>query len=465
MKKTFLLFIATFQVAFLVAQCENWSKSPMKDELENTHVIYRQAMKAENYALAWDNWQKVFKAAPAADGTRDVQYFDGIELYKDKFLKATTDEAKEAAMKAALDLYDKVAACYLSGAIACPGEDCLNTKEGYIYGRKAYDMFYTFNSPYKENLEAINTSIKYGDIHDEYVIFAPAASIAVFQFENGLMEKADVVALYKKLNEIADWNINNNADLSSYYSQAKENMNGTFAKIEDQIFDCDYFKEKYQPEYESDPDNPDVIKKLIAILKYKECLATDEFLMQLEEKWSKYATGENARLKEEFEANNPASVARKLYDEGKYGAAIEKYEEAIDQEKNNDTKAQLLFGKASIQFRKLGQYGAARSTAYEAAKLKPNWGRPYMLIGDMYGKTASGCGSALNQRLVIIAAIDKYSYAKSIDGGVANEASGRINTYSRSLPDQEMGFMQGVKEGSSVNVGCWIGETVRVRYK
>ena len=48
-----------------------------------------------------------------------------------------------------------------------------------------------------------------------------------------------------------------------YYTQAKENMNGTFAKIEDEIFDYTFFKDKFQPEYESDPDNPEVMKKII----------------------------------------------------------------------------------------------------------------------------------------------------------------------------------------------------------
>ena len=326
-------------------------------------------------------------------------------------------------------------------------------------------MFYTFNMPYDENMEAINKAIEFGGNDNEYIIFAPAASISVYQFQNKLMEKAKVADLYKKLNEIADHQINNNANLSAYYTQAKENMNGTFATIEDQIFDCEYFKEKFQPEFESDPDNPTVLKKLILTLKEKGCGEDDEFMMQLNSQWSKYAAQENERIQSEYEANNPAYVAKKLYEEGKFGEAIEKYDEAISGENDPQKKALLLFGKASIQFRKLGQYGAARATAYEAAKLKPNWGRPYMLIGDMYGKTAGSCGDSWTQRLAIIAAIDKYAYARSIDGEVAGEASGRIGTYSRSLPDQEMGFMRGVKEGQSASVGCWIGESVRVRYK
>ena len=124
-----------------------------------------------------------------------------------------------------------------------------------------------------------------------------------------------------------------------------------------------------------------------------------------------------------------------------------------------------MFSKASIQGRKLKKYSAARATAREAAKLRPNYGRPYMLIGDLYATSAGKCGDSWNQRLAIIAAIDKYNYAKSIDPTVAEEAGKKVSKYRSSLPDSNDGFMRGVKAGDTQKVGCWIGESVKVRYK
>jgi hypothetical protein len=473
MRKLFLgVFMVGLTVTNILGQCASWEKSPKKDDLENFHVIYRQALKSQQWDLAFENWQKVFEGAPTADGQRDMQFLDGAEIYKQKFNTATTDAAKADALKKALALYDQAAACYLSGGIACTGENCGAKKAGFIYGRKAYDMYYNFNTPYVETMAAIKKAIELAGNSNEYVIFAPAANIAVWQVENNEMSKDSAVKLYNVLNEIADYQVNNSGSLSAYFTQAKENMNGTFAKIEDKIFDCDYFVEKYRAEYESDANNPDLIKNIIQILKLKNCPAENEFLKQLEEAWKAYASEENAKLKDErakklaeFNENNPAYVAKKLNEEGKFGAAIEKYEEAISKETDNNVKAELLFAKASIQFRKLSQYSAARSTALEAARLKSGWGRPYLLIGDMYGKSAGSCGDSWTQRMAVLAAIDKYAYARSIDGSVAGEAGSRIGSYARSLPDQETGFMRGVKEGSSQTVGCWIGETVRVRYK
>ena len=127
-------------------------------------------------------------------------------------------------------------------------------------------------------------------------------------------------------------------------------------------------------------------------------------------------------------------------------------------------KSNYLFSIASIQFRRLDQVGVARKTALEAASLNPKWGRPYMLIGDMYGSTARNCGDSWNQRLAILAAMDKYSHARSIDPEVAEEANDKLSRYRGSMPSQDEGFMRGLKEGQTVDVGCWIGEKVKVRY-
>ena len=467
MKKVFFSFVLSlFAGSAIFGQCASWNGSAKKDDLENYHVIYRQAMKNQQWDLAFENWQRVFNEAPTADGQRDIQYMDGIELYKLKFSNAKTDADKEAAKAKIVELYNKAAECYKSGGIPVSGTTTVNQKLGYLHGRLAYDMYYFLNADYDANLAEIKKAIDFAGNQNEYVIFAPAANIAVYQFENKVMPKDSIVKLHKVLNEIADFQVNNSPDLSTYFTQAKENMNGTFAKVEEQIFDCAYFAEKYQPDYESDPENMDLVKQLIGYLKSKGCtVENNELLAQMTTQFEKFKDEQRTKAIEEFNANNPASVAKKLYDEGKFGEAINKYEEAINQETDNERKSSLLFTKASIQFRKLGQYGPARSTALEAARVNPKNGRPYMLIGDMYAKGAAGCGDTWGQGLAVAAAIEKYAQARSVDPSVAGEASSRINSYSRSLPDKEVGFMRGAKEGGSATCPCWIGETVRIRYR
>jgi transposase-like protein len=461
------VFIAVIAANLLNAQCETWIGKPTQTDAENAHSIYRQAIKAGDYTTAFENWQIAYKLAPAADGKRDYHYTDGVLLYKNMLTNVADEKTKAEYHSQIIKLYDQAIDCYKSKSISTKNgtDDELNAKIGYLYGRKAYDMFYTINASYDENIVALDNCIKYAGDNAEYIIMDPYANIIVWEYKEGRLPKQKAVELYKKLTQIAEYNIANNEKLSEGYQQAQEAREGKFAEIEKEIFDCEYFKEKLIPEYEENKEDAQVLKRVLATLKAQGCLETDPLVLKLDEEWKKYATVENARLQAEFEANNPAAGARAAYEAGRYQEAISKYRQAIADETDNDKKATYLLGIASIEFRKLSLYSQARSTAYAAAKLNPNWGRPYMLIGDMYGKTARSCGDSWTQRLAILAAIDKYNYAKSIDGSVASEANDRLNNYYGSLPDKSEGFMRGVSEGQSASVGCWIGETVKVRFK
>ena len=326
-------------------------------------------------------------------------------------------------------------------------------------------MYYTFNTPYSQTIEAVKMAVEKSGNDAEYIVFDPYASIVVYEIEKERMDKAVARSIYEELNAIADYNIENNAQLSAYYKQAKDAMNAKFAVIEHLIFDCDFFVDKLRPEYEASPEDPEVWKKIVAKLKAQDCDATNAFLVEVETKYVAWAEEQNAAAQAEFEKNNPSVMAKKCYDQGDFDCAVEKYKEAIEKETDDDKKAGYYFSLASIQFRKLKAYGAARASARQAAKLRPGWGRPYMLIGDMYGSSARTCGDSWNQRLAILAAMDKYRYAKSVDAEMTDDANSRLGKYSGSMPSIEDGFQRGIKEGQKVNVGCWIGESVTVKYK
>ena len=467
MKKIGIFIMLIGATQFVAAQCESWVGSPKEGEASDAHTIYRDAFKTKDYALAFENWEIAYTLAPAADGKRDYHYTNGIELYKDKLTKATTTEDKKVAKEWISKLYDEAIACYEAGAISiknCTADDCIKKKVGYLYGRKGYDLYYSVNAKYSQTLEALKAAVENGGLDSEYIIFAPYATIVVDWFQKGKMTQEEARNAHITLNEIADHNIAKGDNLAPYFQQAKDAMNATLSKIERDIFDCAFFVKKLRPDYDADPDNPEVLKRTLAILKGQGCEPGEPFFDEVDAKWKKYAEEENARIQAEFEKNNPGVAAKKLYDQGDYNGAINKYQEAIDGEEDAEKKASYMFSMASIQFRKLKQYSKARATAQQAAKNKAGWGRPYMLIGDMYGSSARNCGDDWNQRLAILAAIDKYSYAKSIDPDVADEAKERIAKYKSAMPSQNDGFMRGVKAGQTLTVGCWIGESVKVRY-
>ncbi len=449
-----------------IAQCTNWNElgAAQKDEAENAHVLYRDFVKAKDYASAFPEWKKAYELAPAADGQRDWHLTDGIEIHLNLFKSATDDAKKKEHTAKIMQLYDEAVQCLESGAITLPGTTA-EAQIAFLRGRQAYNMFYTLNTPYSETLSALEEAVKKGGNKTEYIVLDPYARIAIYMFSNEKMDKVTTQELYKQLNDIADHNIFNNETYSDYYKSAKASMNAVFAEYEAQIFDCDYFKEKLYPEYEANKDSLEIVQSVYSTLANRGCDSSATYMQEMKARGRELAIKINTERNKLRRQTDPAFDASLLYKEEKFEEALARYEEAIAQEEDPERKAQHYFSAASIQFRKLNRYSAARDYARKAAGLKEGWGQPYMMIGDMYAQTARSCGDAWEQRLAILAAIEKYAYARSIDGSVAEEANRKIGTYNGSLPEKQEGFMRGVKAGQSVRVGCWIGETVKVRFQ
>ncbi len=453
--KTAFLLIALFVFSALsqsIAQCGTFAQSGNPDDAETAHVLYRQQIKKGDFKAAFPMWEKAFKMAPAADGKRSTQYTDGVDIYKN-FFTAETDATKKAEYAAKIkELYDQMAQCYQDEA-------------SYAYGRKAYDLLYTVNAPRKEIYDAGMKALELGGEKSEYIVFYPLTQAVLYLFPLKQLSKEQARQAYQKMMEVADLNIANNKAEAATWQKTKDDTKAAFVAIEDYIFDCDYFKEKLMPAYKADPDNFELIKSTYKELIQHGCTKDDPEIAGLAAKYDQFAAQINAEKQAEFDANNPAIVANKLYKSGDFRGAVAKYKEAINQASDNDKKAGYYMSIASIEGRKLGQKSKARSDAYQAAKLRSGWGKPYMLIGDLYAKSSRSCGDAFDARLVILAAIDKWAHAKSIDPSVAAEANKKIGSYKKSYPDKGEAHMRGLHAGQSVKVKCWIGETVKLRVK
>ncbi len=436
--------------------CRNWVDKDFQEEAEDAHVLYRQFFKEENYDEAFPYWKTAYELAPAADGKRSSHYRDGRKILLHLYQKETDEARKKELADWILRLYDEQMNCY--------GD------EAKLLGRKAYDMFYNLRTPYARVIETLDAAIEKGGNNCEYIIIDPYSRIVVYEYQNQRMDAARAREVILKLYEIADYNIANNKEYGSYYEQAKKAMEGVIAPIEPEIFDCEYYKAKFEPEFRAHPEDYEMLKRFYNRLVKQGCDDSDPLVAEIKAQYEKVVEKVNAERLAEFYAKNPGAHAKDLYDQGKYPEAIAKYDEAIEKAKaeggDDEQIAGYYFAQASIYGRKLKQFGKARSLAYKAAKLKDNWGAPYMLIGDLYAMSANSCGSdAFERGLVILAAIDKYAYAKSIDPEVAEEANKKIGRYNSHKPDGQEGFMRGVKAGSKAKVGCWINETVTVRFQ
>jgi len=489
--KLALLLAVSFSISNTsTGQCTTWKDleagSVEKEAAEANYQIYKDHLKEKNYPASMIAWEKLMAVAPAADGKRISPFWDGIKLLKEAN-KKETDVAKIAANNARIvALHEQCIECLQTKKIiirSAKTAEALKAKVADQMARQAEDMF-KLKMPAADVYAVAKEAVETGGKDITYKALHPYAASAVTLYKAETIPAEEARNVHDLLNEVADDNtikqeelaVKYSADkntkkekrarqISKLYTKYKIRMNKEFKKVESEIFDCEYFKGIYMSDYEEGKDDVTIVKTVYSRLKKRKCTDEDPFIMELKEQYKVLAAAANTMAQDSFNANNPAVVAKNRYDAGDYTIAIEKWEEAIAAEADPNKQATYLFRIASTQGRKLKQYTKARTTARKAAKTRPNWGRPFMLIGDLYASSARRCGDDWNQRLAILAAIDKYSYAKSIDPEVADEARKRIGKYNQSRPEKAEGFSRSIKEGASASVGCWIGETVKVRFK
>jgi hypothetical protein len=436
------------------AQCTSWEAIANKGEAEDAHVVYRpylkdktaidvQALAESDFNLAFTNWQKAYSLAPAADGNRPTHYIDGIILHKAMIAKTEDTEKKAEYAKTIQRLYDEYLECY-------PKDRKL------ILGRKAFDMFYSYGYGFQiETLEAFKLAIDEAGNSAEYILLDPLGQLLVYLYGEKLIDNETVRNLYKKAIAYANHNIEAGHAYKTYYESGKANLESKVSEIASDVFDCSYFKEDLLPKFAENKHDWESVNYIWRKLTEQGCEETDPDLVELKATYDELALTE--RMKD------PCFRGTQLQKDGDYNNALASYQECLDSTEDPEIKAQVLFSMASILTWQKGQYSEANAKAREAASLKSGWGKPYILMGDIISKRASGCDD-WNRRLAAIASIDKYSYARSIDSDVASDASKRIANLTAALPSREDGFMRKVSEGQSVTVSC-IGETVKVRFR
>ena len=189
-----------------------------------------------------------------------------------------------------------------------------------------------------------------------------------------------------------------------------------------------------------------------------EILSNHEMIV-LAEKTDKHLKGELAS------PSSPISMARLFVKKKNFSKAIASYEQAIDSEKDLNEKANYYYELALVIYDQK-DYPRVRDLAIEAINLRPGWGKPYILIGNIYASSANLIGeSDLQQRIVYCLAVDQFINAKAIDPAVSSEANEDIGKYSQFFPNKEDALFENIKAGSIYKIGGWINESTTVRLR
>ncbi len=308
-----------------------------------------------------------------------------------------------------------------------------NTKGLYVYFTKTVDLFKA------KEFELQQVFDKYDDVNDQLENLNEKYSKDL----NKLIEKEEAgKALDKK-----------EVKYKKFYQQkleANEKVAGSLDTYLGQLANCENLIPLYKKDFPTYKNDATWLKRAVSRMYNKEC--TDDPLY--------------IDLVKAYDATAPSAdtkyfVASILYKEGKTSEGDSYIKQAYELETDTFKKARLAKRIAS-GFKKRGSYGTARTYYREALKLNPSDGTPHLQIAAMYAKSANNCGDdSFNKRAVFWYAAQEALKAGNVDPSLKKAANQAAASYNANAPSRSDIFSKG-NEGQTINIGCWIGGSVKV---
>ena len=231
------------------------------------------------------------------------------------------------------------------------------------------------------------------------------------------------------------------------YQRTLKNIEITFTPFAP----CHVLEYVYANKLEQNKNNLPALKKMLIIMNKGGCTASPIFAEILNIVHKAEPSAQTANLMGYYSLNH-----------GDYDAALSFFKEAIQLFETNEQKVDPWYMIGLVHQIK-GNFVEARNAAREVLKLKPNSGKAYILIGDLYAASGSKCGGEDAIPLDYNwAADDKYVRAVSVDPSVADQV--RERRARLRFPSEQDKFVRGwTTPGAVYTVGCWIQETTTVR--
>lgn len=404
--------------------------------------------KAGNFKDAYEFWKIAYNECPAA--TKDI-YLHGVKILGWEIGNEKDPAKRDALINDLMGVYDKRVKYF--------GDDKKYGKD-WIVARKAQDYL-----QYKG--ENADPKVIYGwlkEVVDETGDNTEALAVSLYMFSSIKMMlndpdnlKAQYIQDYLKSSAILD----NQLKAASAAGNAKEVDAITSYKTGiDNAFagsgaaDCETLQNLYAAKIEENKANLPYLKETIALLRRVRCQEIDAYFA---------ASGYAYAL--EPSADAAIGIAKQAVKQKDYDKAIKYFEEAANMETDPTSKAEDYYMIALLTSEQ-NNMSKARQYCLKAIEFNPSYGAPYMLIGNLYAKSAKSIypDDGVLARAVYYAAMDKYEKAKQVDPSCAEEANNMINVYRAHLPATEDIFMHpDLEKGKSFTIGGWIGERVMIR--
>lgn len=410
--------------------------------------LFYEAAKQKSYADAVAPWTHCYENCPQS--TSNIYYY-GVQIVEWQIKTAKTEEDKEKYINKLMEVYDQRIK-YFGTSKKYPEAYILGEKASSLYEykkdpaslRKAYDWYTTSINKLGQDSKATNLQ---NFIAINYELFNISEIVAeellnnyeLVQsiFEMQLKASTDPTT-QDLLKQIIDANVNNISRTG--------------------VLDCEKMETIFGPKIENNKADIEYLNKSLAFFEKAGCTENESY----------YKASEYIHAISPSSAS-AAGIAGSYIKRNEIDEALKYFAEAISLETDVVKKAKYYYTVALLQFTKKNDFEAARKYCLLALKENPNWGDPYILIGDLYAQSAQkqmlGKKDIENQA-GYWAATDKYAMAKKVDPAAAEKASNMIKLYSNYFPNKEIIFFEpDYEQGKTITVGGWIQEKTVVRAK
>jgi len=430
-----------------LSPCPKFKDAPDPDGITDKYVIYRDFIKAKQWDQAFELWKEVYEVAPAADGQRNTVYADGIRFYEHYMTQTDDPQKREEYIDNIFRLYDEIDRCYPEG--------------GYIVARKAFDLYYKYTDRAgKEEIYAMfKEAIDTDGLKTPDFVINPFTALMIDLHEQGKVSNEEAKKYEQQIRAILEEGLSECKGVACERWKIIEEYAPSRLQYFETVkgfYDCEYYMDKYYPDFLAAQQDCDVIRTVYSRLKWGMCPETDKRFKKVIQ-----AGNENCVV----ETVGPAKLAYNCLKEADYQCAIDKFIEAAENTDNAEKKGQYLLIVAKVYQSHLRNFPKSREYALQAAEVRPDWGEPYLHIGRLYASSGPLCGPGRgwDSQVVVWPAIDMWNKAKQVDPSAAREANKWIGQYAQYMPKKEDVFIRNLNAGDSYYVGCWIQRSTRIR--
>ncbi|MBL4664035.1 MAG: hypothetical protein JKY22_10910, partial [Flavobacteriaceae bacterium] len=425
------------------------------DECVTTASLFIEPAKAKNYEAALPHYDKVVTECP--------KYSMATYQYAEKMFKYLIQKGDKSKLPAYEKNFDLQMANYPSKTkLGKNMAKVAQLKFDLAIGAKQ-QQFDAFDAAYKKD-EATFTSPK-----SLYTYFSLAKDLFDSN-EKGIQEVFDLYDIIQekigkeegkyasKLSKLIDKEETGVALTTKEQKRVKgyETNLTSYGKIKGSIdtklgsiADCKNLIPLYERLWEEKKNDVSWLKSSAGKLNSKDC-DTPLFYQMVQQLHSLQPSAASA-----FYLGRLAEKDRKISE------ALDYYNQAVELESDPNRKVGYYTSIAE-NFRKKGSYGKARTYYRKILEIKPNSGRAYLKIAQMYNKSANSCGSTpFEKRAINWLAAQMADKAARVDPSIASSARSAASSYRGLAPSKTDIFSSG-KAGQTISFRCWVGGSVKV---